>query len=197
MLFRSGVHGPELFSAWIGETEENVRHLFNLARRVAPCVIFFDQLDAIAPARSVGQGPTSGAQQRIVNQLLTELDGMQGLNQVFVIGATNNLAVVDPALLRPGRFGVHVEIHLPDSEDRADILRVNLRDVALAPGMTLAELTAQWAERTVGRSGADLAYLCQSAKLRALDRAGDKGDLVLAAADFERAAAELGLMAGN
>ncbi|MSQ09404.1 MAG: AAA family ATPase [Dehalococcoidia bacterium] len=185
-----GVNGPELFSSWIGETEENVRHIFNLARRVAPSVIFFDQLDAIAPNRTASQAPTTGSQQRIVNQLLTELDGMEGLNQVFVIAATNNFEVVDPGLLRPGRFGVHLQIGLPDEAERADIFQVQLRGVGLAPGLDLDSVTTRLAAATPGKAGADLAYVCQAAKMRALDRAEGDGNLVLTQADFDQALAE-------
>ena len=186
-----GVHGPELFSQWTGESEQNVRHLFNLARRAAPCVIFFDQLDAIAPARVSAQNTTSGSQQRVVNQLLTELDGMEGLEQVFVVAATNNLAVVDTALLRPGRFGVHLLVPLPDETDRQDILRTNLRGVTLAHGVRRDQLLVDMARATEGRSGADLAYLCQGAKLRALDRIRDLEDPVLTTDDFTKALADL------
>src|SRR5439155_10737125 len=134
------IQGPELFSQWLCESEEMVRHVFNVARRAAPCIVFFDQLDTVAPRRGVEDHEGTRAPQRMVNQLLSELDGMEPLSQVIVVGATNHVAVVDPAALRPGRFGVHLHVGLPSAADRAEILRVHLRSAALAPGVTLDSL---------------------------------------------------------
>src|ERR1051325_3028056 len=121
------VQGAELFSQWLGESEEGVRRLFRTAHRSAPCIIFFDQLDAMAPRRSAGDGDGTRAPARVLNQLLAELDGMEQRSQVLVIGATNNVDLVDPAALRPGRFGVHLYVGLPDADERSAILRIHLR----------------------------------------------------------------------
>lgn len=116
------VSGPELKSKWVGESEENIRKLFAEARKAAPCIIVFDEMDSIAPARGTYQG--SGVEHSIVNQLLTELDGFRKNEQVFVIGTTNFPDSLDPALLRPGRFEYHLEIPYPEAEDRQAILEV-------------------------------------------------------------------------
>lgn len=179
------VQGPELFSQWFGESEEAVQNLFNLARRTAPCIVFFDQLDSVAPRRGAIEHEGTQAPQRIVNQLLAELDEMRKDSQVIVIGATNRLEAVDPAALRPGRFGLHIPIGLPDEADRADILRVHLRDSALATGLSEREVIGHLAPRTQGWSGAELAQLCQAAKLRALERSGFSPAATVAPEDFE------------
>jgi transitional endoplasmic reticulum ATPase len=156
------VQGAELFSQWLGESEEGVRRLFRTAQRAAPCIIFFDQLDAIAHRRSALDAEGNHASHRVLNQLLAELDGLQQRSQVLVIGATNALELVDPAALRPGRFGVHLYVGLPDEAERAEILRIHLRE----PELDVSSLAAS----TEGMSGADLALVCQTARLRALYR---------------------------
>lgn len=186
------IHGPELFSQWVGETEQNVRRIFNIARRVAPCVVFFDQLDAIAPARgTLDSGASGGAQQRVIDQLLSELDGIEPLAQVVVLGATNSIETVDPGMLRPGRFGVHIYVGLPDRQEREEILRIHLRGAMLDEGTTVDGLAATLVPRTEGFSGADLAYLCQSAKLQALDELDYEGEPRLTERHFEKALAEV------
>ena len=188
------VHGPELFSQWVGETEENVRRIFNIARRTAPCVVFFDQLDAIAPARgTLESGASGGAQQRAINQLLAELDGMEPLSQVIVLGATNSFESVDPAMLRPGRFGVHLYVGLPDVKEREEILRIHLRGAILDGGVTVNSLIESLLPRTERMAGADLAYICQSAKIRALDELDYEGEPHLTEKHFESVLAELAL----
>ncbi|HEY1298723.1 MAG TPA: AAA family ATPase [Chloroflexota bacterium] len=183
------VQGAELFSQWLGESEEGVRRLFRTAHRSAPCIIFFDQLDAIAPRRAIGDGDGTRAPARVLNQLLAELDGMEQRSNVLVIGATNNVDIVDPAALRPGRFGVHLYVGLPDATDRAEILRIHLRGAALEPGLDGDTLVEHLVARSDGLSGADLAFVCQSAKLRALDRA----EQALALEDFDAALRESAL----
>ena len=163
------IQGPELFSQWLGESEESVRHIFDVARRAAPCIVFFDQLDAVVPKRSDLEHEGTRAPQRVVNQLLAELDGMEERSQVIVIGATNRLSMVDPAALRPGRFGVHLHVGPPDEMGRAAILRIHLREAVLHGGLTIDRLIEHLVPRTTGMSGADLAFLCQNAKLAALD----------------------------
>jgi transitional endoplasmic reticulum ATPase len=179
------VQGSELFSQWFGESEEAVANLFNLARRTAPCIVFFDQLDAIAPRRGVMENEGTQAPQRIVNQLMSELDEMRKDSQVVVIGATNRIDAVDPAMLRPGRFGLHIPMELPDEPTRTEILRVHLREAALTPDTTPEALVMHLAPLTGGFSGADLAQLTQAAKLRALERAGWSATATVNQRDFD------------
>jgi transitional endoplasmic reticulum ATPase len=186
------IQGPELFSQWLGESEESVRHVFNVARRAAPCIIFFDQLDAIAPLRTDADHEGTRAPQRVVNQLLSELDGMEQLSQVIVVGATNKVSMVDPAVLRPGRFGVHLHVGLPNEDDRAAILGVHLRGATLAPDQSLPTLVGRLVAMTAGFSGADLAFLTQRAKLQALDEVGYDGLPALSLQHFESVVGEFG-----
>lgn len=159
------VDGPELFSKWLGETEEAVRHLFRIARQVAPTLIFFDQLDAICPIR--GDHAGSMTTERVVNQLLAELDGIEHLSRVIIIGATNRIDLIDPAILRPGRFGLHLFVPLPDADARREILRIHLGGATAAPNVeaVVDALVAQ----TDGFSGARLRQVCEDAKRIALD----------------------------
>lgn len=185
------IQGPELFSQWLGESEESVRHIFNVARRASPCIVFFDQLDAVAPKRSELEHEGTRAPQRVVNQLLAELDGMEQRSQVIVIGATNRLSMVDPAALRPGRFGVHLQVGLPDRSDREAILRIHLRDVSSMKDLEMNRLVERLAVSTEGLSGADLAFLCQTAKLAAIEANQLTHDPRLGIAHFDTALAEL------
>jgi transitional endoplasmic reticulum ATPase len=184
------IEGPELLSQWLGESEESIRRLFSVARRAAPCVVFFDQLDAIAPRRTAEEFEGTRAPQRVVSQLLSELDGMEQRGQVMVIGATNNISVLDPSILRPGRFGIHIPVGLPDDQDRAAILQIQLRTAALAAGVSLSDVVAHLVPLTEGYSGADLAFLCQGAKHRALEEAGYSGEPGLAVRHFAGALEE-------
>ena len=156
------VDGPEIFSKWLGESEEGVRQIFRIARQVAPTVIFFDQLDSITPVRGAHEG--SMTTERVVNQLLAELDGVEQLSGVIVIGATNRIDLVDPSILRPGRFGVHIPVPLPDEADRRAILRIHLAGRAVPRSPALDKIAADLAVRTGGFSGAQLRQLCQEAK---------------------------------
>ena len=118
------VRGPELLSKWVGESERGIREVFRRARQASPCVIFFDELDAVAPVR--GMGGDSMVTERVVSQLLTELDGIQSLQGVVVLAATNRIELIDPALLRAGRFDKLVQVPLPDKDSRREILRIDL-----------------------------------------------------------------------
>jgi transitional endoplasmic reticulum ATPase len=120
------VRGPELLSKWVGESERGIREVFRRARQASPCVIFFDELDALAPVR--GMGGDSMVTERVVSQLLTELDGIQTLQGVVVLAATNRMELIDPALLRAGRFDKLVQVPLPDKDARKEILKINLVD---------------------------------------------------------------------
>jgi transitional endoplasmic reticulum ATPase len=191
------VRGAELFSQWLGESEEGVRRLFRTAHRAAPCIIFFDQLDAIAPRRISGDSDGTRAPQRVLNQLLAELDGIEQRGQVIVIGATNNIGLVDPAALRPGRFGVHLYVGLPDAADRAEILRIHLRQARMAGPGALDGLIAATVAKTDAFSGADLALVCQAAKLHALQRNGFAAEAALTLADFEVALADFSAHRGT
>ena len=149
------VKGPELLSMWYGESESNIRDIFDKARAAAPTVVFLDELDSIAKARGGSLGDAGGASDRVVNQLLTEMDGMNAKKNVFVIGATNRPDQIDPAILRPGRLDQLIYVPLPDENARLSILNAQLRKTPLEPGL---ELTAI-AKATQGFSGADLLYI--------------------------------------
>jgi transitional endoplasmic reticulum ATPase len=155
------VKGPEILSKWVGESEKAVREIFQRAREAAPCIIFFDELDAIAPRR--GLHTDSGVTDRIVNQLLTEMDGIQILKDVVVIGATNRPDILDPALLRPGRFDRIIFVPPPDIEGRYQIFQIHTREMPLADDVDLRKL----AEMTEGYTGADIEALCREAALNA------------------------------
>lgn len=153
------VKGPELLSMWFGESESNIRDIFDKARAAAPTVVFLDELDSIAKARGRGSGDAGGASDRVVNQLLTEMDGMNAKKNVFVIGATNRPDQIDPALLRPGRLDQLIYVPLPDEEARLSIMQAQLRNTPLEPGLKLNQI----AKATSGFSGADLSYIVQRA----------------------------------
>lgn len=160
------VKGPELLSMWYGESESNIRDIFDKARAAAPTVVFLDELDSIAKARGGSHGDAGGASDRVVNQLLTEMDGMNAKKNVFVIGATNRPDQIDPALLRPGRLDQLIYVPLPDEVARLSILQAQLRNTPLEPGLDLLEI----AKITNGFSGADLSYIVQrSAKFAIKD----------------------------
>merc|ERR1712022_106172 len=132
------IKGPELLTMWFGESEANVREVFDKARSAAPCILFFDELDSIARARGGGGGDAGGAGDRVINQLLTEMDGMGAKKSVFIIGATNRPDVIDPAIMRPGRLDQLVYIPLPDEGSRVSILKANLKKSPLGPEVDLA-----------------------------------------------------------
>jgi len=156
------VRGPQLLSKWVGESEKAIRQTFRKARQVSPCVIFFDELDALAPGR--GQDGSNNVSERVVNQLLTELDGLEEMQNVMVIGATNRPDIIDPALIRSGRFDRLVMIGQPGTEGREEILRIHTDDTPLSPDVSLREL----AEITDGYVGSDLASIAREAAIQAL-----------------------------
>ena len=157
------VKGPELLSKWVGESERAVREIFRKARQAAPSIIFFDEIDAIAPVRGGGYGD-SHVTERVISQLLTELDGLEELRAVVVIAATNRPDIIDPALLRPGRFDKLLYVPPPDLEARKEILKIHTRNKPLAEDVDLDEI----AERTEGYTGADLAAICNTAVMLAI-----------------------------
>jgi transitional endoplasmic reticulum ATPase len=156
------VNGPELLSRWVGAAEQAVRELFGKARQAAPCVVFVDEIDTLAPARGRFNGD-SGVSDRVVGQLLTELDGLQGCPNVLLIGATNRPDALDPALLRAGRLDLQLKVDLPDQVSRLAILQVHNQDRPLQ-GVDLAS----WAAQTESWNGADLALLSNQAALEAV-----------------------------
>ncbi|KAI3907791.1 hypothetical protein MKW92_045922 [Papaver armeniacum] len=153
------VKGPELLTMWFGESEANVREIFDKARQSSPCVLFFDELDSIATQRGSSVGDAGGAADRVLNQLLTEMDGMNEKKRVFIIGATNRPDIIDPALLRPGRLDQLIYIPLPDEASRVQIFKSCLRKSPVSQHVDLQVL----AKHTEGFSGADITEICQRA----------------------------------
>ncbi|ACB06989.1 CDC48 family AAA ATPase [Candidatus Korarchaeum cryptofilum] len=156
------VKGPEIMSKWVGESEKAIRMIFRRARQTAPTIIFFDEIDSIAPIR--GYSSDSGVTERVISQLLTEMDGLEELRKVVVIAATNRPDLIDPALLRPGRFDRLIYVPPPDFAARLQILKIHTKGKPLAPDVNLEEL----ASKTEGYTGADLANLVNIATLMAL-----------------------------
>jgi len=156
------IKGPELFSKFVGESEKAVREIFKKARQVSPSIIFFDEIDGIASRRS--ENVDSRVSERVVSQLLTEIDGIEELEDVLVLAATNRIDMVDTALLRPGRFDLCLEIPLPDEESLSEILKIHLKDKPVSRDVDLSTL----AKQLVGYTGADVEFLCQRATLIAI-----------------------------
>ncbi|NUE03485.1 CDC48 family AAA ATPase [Halorubraceae archaeon YAN] len=161
------VRGPQLLSKWVGESEKAIRQTFRKARQVSPTIIFFDELDSLAPAR--GQEMGNNVSERVVNQLLTELDGLEEMGNVMVIGATNRPDMIDPALIRSGRFDRLVMIGQPDEEGREQILRIHTGNTPLAADVSLREI----AEITDGYVGSDLESIAREAAIEALRETDD------------------------
>jgi transitional endoplasmic reticulum ATPase len=157
------IKGPELLSKWVGESEKGVREVFRKARQAAPCIIFFDEIDAIAPRRGGDFGDTH-VTERLISQLLTELDGLEILTNVIVIGATNRPDIIDPALLRPGRFDRLLYVPPPDRDSRIQIIKIHTRKKPLADDVNVEQL----ADHTEGYTGADIASLSSAAVMLAL-----------------------------
>ncbi len=173
------IKGPQLRSKWTGTAEEKIRTIFKKARTLSPCVIFFDEIDATVPLR--GRDIT-GYTDSITNQILSEMDGIESGKGLFVLGATNKLRALDPALLRPGRFDHVIEVPLPDLASRRAILAVHTKRKTLHPEVDLN----QWAGDTEGLSGADIAEICRGAAWMALREAGfDADEVVLTTAHFQ------------
>jgi len=156
------IKGPELLSMWVGESEKGIRKIFRRARQVAPCIVFFDEIDAIATKR--GRDNSNGVSERVVNQLLTEMDGVESLHNVVFIAATNRPDLIDNALLRPGRFDKLIMVPAPDRKAREEILKVHTKNIKLDKNVDIKELATQ----TKGFSGADLEGLIREAALLVL-----------------------------
>jgi transitional endoplasmic reticulum ATPase len=157
------IKGPELLSKWVGESEKGVREVFRKARGAAPCIVFFDEIDAIAPTRG-GAGSDSHVTERLISQLLTELDGLEILTNVVIIAATNRPDIIDPALLRPGRFDRLLYVPPPDKESRVHVLKIHTKKKPLADDVKIDVL----ADQTEGYTGADIAALASAAVMLAL-----------------------------
>ena len=157
------IKGPELLSKWVGESEKGVREVFRKARQAAPCIVFFDEIDAIAPTRG-SLGSDSHVTERVISQLLTELDGLEVLSNVIIIAATNRPDIIDPALLRPGRFDRLLYVPPPDKEARIQILKIHTSKKPLAEDVKIDNL----ANQTEGYTGADIAALASAAVMLAL-----------------------------
>ena len=188
------VKGPALLSRYVGDSEQAVRDVFHKARQAAPCIVFFDEMDALVPTRSASGGDSHVAE-RVLSQFLAEMDGVEDLQGVLVLGATNRRDLLDPAMLRPGRFDILVDIPLPEERERADIFSVHLRGKPTSPGIDPAGLAA----RMEGFSGAEIAGVCRRAAMEALRRvvvaaegaAPDEASLNIEASDFDAVLAEI------
>merc|ERR1719199_1996957 len=161
------IKGPELLTQWFGESEANVRELFDKARAASPCILMFDEIDSIAKTRGGNTGGSSEAGDRVINQILTEIDGVGARKNVFVIGATNRPDIIDPAVIRPGRLDQLIYIPLPDLESRIAIFKAALRKAPIDPGIDISVL----ARSTHGFSGADITEICTSASKLAIREA--------------------------
>jgi len=161
------IKGPELLTQWFGESEANVRELFDKARAASPCILMFDEMDSIAKARGSGGAGGSEAGDRVINQILTEIDGVGARKNVFVIGATNRPDILDPAVIRPGRLDQLIYIPLPDLKSRTAIFQAALRKAPIDPSVNLEVL----ARSTHGFSGADITEICQTASKLAIREA--------------------------
>jgi len=156
------VKGPALMSKWVGESEKGIREVFKKAKQASPCIVFFDELDAIAPIR--GASTDSHVTERVISQFLTEMDGMEELKGVIVLAATNRMDIVDPALLRAGRFDLQLELPIPDAKARLEIFNIHTRGKPQAAGVDLKAL----ADSTDGLVGADIEAICRRASMQAI-----------------------------
>jgi transitional endoplasmic reticulum ATPase len=179
------IKGPEIFSKWVGESEKAIREVFRKARMSSPAVIFFDEIDSIVPKRGLGYGD-SGVSDRVISQLLTEIDGIATLEDVVVLAATNRPDIVDPAVLRPGRFDRLIYVPEPDEEARYRIFQIHTRDMPLAKDTNLKEL----ARIAKGYSGADIESICREAAMISLRRDINSKEVTLS--DFQEAMKKIG-----
>ena len=163
------VKGPALLSKWVGESEKKIRELFQKAKQIAPCIIFLDEIDSLIPVR--GRFAADAVTERVTAQLLTEMDGIETIKDIVVIGATNRLELVDPALLRPGRFELILELKLPTIEEREEILKIHLDALPKRGEIDFSTL----ARLTEGLSGADLASICHMAAIDVINGSISQG----------------------
>ncbi len=174
------IRGPEIFSKWVGESEKAIREIFRKARMAAPSIVFFDEFDALVPARGMGSGD-SRVTERVISQLLTEIDGLIMLQNVLVVAATNRPDIIDPAVLRPGRFDRRVYVPSPDEGARLKILEIKTRNMPLSDDVNLKDLS----RKMNGYSGADIDSVCREAAINALRRSTEAEKVTLR--DFNEA----------
>jgi len=179
------IKGPEVFSKWVGESEKAIREVFRKARMAAPSVIFFDELDSLVPRRGLGFGD-SGVSERVISQLLTEMDGIVALEDIVVIAATNRPDIVDPAVLRPGRFDRLIYVPEPDEKSRLQIFKIYTKNMPLAKDVGLSQLVAI----AKNYSGADIEALCREAGMHALRRDVNAKEVTMI--DFQEAIKSVG-----
>lgn len=179
------IKGPEVFSKWVGESEKAIREVFRKARMAAPAIIFFDEIDSLVPRRGLGYAD-SGVTERVISQLLTEMDGIQTLEDVVVIAATNRPDIVDPAVLRPGRFDRLIYVPEPDDKSRLQIFKIYTKNMPLANDVNLEQI----ASMTKYYSGADIEAVCREAAMQALRRDINAKEIVMK--DFEEALKKIG-----
>lgn len=183
------IKGPTLLSKWVGDSEKALRDVFKRARQVAPCIVFFDEIDALVPHRGTG----GQIAERMLSLLLTEMDGVEELRQVVVLAATNRIDMIDPALLRPGRFDLTIHLDLPAEEDRHKILSVHTKGLPLAQDVDITSLALE----TQGFSGAELKNLCRRAAMQAVrecveaDQVDEWAELIICFRHFKTALQEL------
>jgi transitional endoplasmic reticulum ATPase len=179
------IKGPEVFSKWVGESEKAIREVFRKSRMAAPAVIFFDEFDSLVPRRGMGYAD-SGVSERVISQLLTEMDGITTLEDVVIIAATNRPDIVDPAVLRPGRFDRLIYVPEPDEKARLEIFKLYTKGMPLAKEVELQRLAAD----TKMYSGADIDGLCREAGMNALRK--DVTSKEVTSADFQKAVEKIG-----
>jgi len=179
------IKGPEVFSKWVGESEKAIREVFRKARMAAPSVIFFDEMDSLVPRRGLGFGD-SGVSERVISQLLTEMDGIVALEDIVVIAATNRPDLVDPAVLRPGRFDRLIYVPEPDEKSKLQIFKIYTKNMPLAKDVGLSQLVAM----AKNYSGADIEALCREAAMHALKRDVNAKEVTMI--DFQEAMKTLG-----
>ena len=158
------VRGPEILSKWVGESEKAIREIFRKAKASAPCIVFFDEIDSIGVARSLGED--AGFGERVLSQLLTEIDSIYNVGEIFVVAATNRPNLLDPSLIRPGRIDLAIYVEPPDEHNREEILHVVTKNMPIEKEVVLKEIAA----RTNGYTGADLESLCREAAISAMNR---------------------------
>ena len=179
------IKGPEIFSKWVGESEKAIREVFRKGRTAAPAIIFFDELDAIVPRRGLGYAD-SGASERVISQLLTEIDGIETLQNVLVIAATNRPDILDPAVMRPGRFDRLIYVPSPDFDSLKEIFKIHAGSMPLSKDVSLDEL----ARKAQGYSGADIEAICREAAMNALREDVDATEV--SSRDFDEAMERVG-----
>jgi transitional endoplasmic reticulum ATPase len=179
------IKGPEVFSKWVGESEKAIREVFRKARMASPAVIFFDEIDSLVPRRGM-RSADSGVSERVLSQLLTEMDGITALEDVVVVAATNRPDIIDRAILRPGRFDRLIYVPEPDDQARREIFEIYTKGMPLDTAIDLEALT----KTTRGYSGADIEALCREAALNALRE--DISTKLVSVNDFTKAKSKIG-----